>query len=238
MKRQVRILLLALVVLHVCSCQLFAGPSGINVLSQEYHVQGSYSLYDFKVGDVNDAFDATSNSPLARSIAYSNPLAGAYANVESSSALLSQYAYAAVVDSTCWASAGATAKITLQPMYNSLTGQFDGFSEYGYLVAIKLLDTNTGVALMDFDGDTLLLQQTTQQAIWGDPAGVLGTCTWAVDPNHTYELTYSAYANASYGSETASWNMSFGQGQAVPAPSALLLSALGAGLVGFIRRRI
>jgi len=224
---------------------LAAGTSGIQVLSTEYHVYGAFTGYD--------SYDLTANSPLDESLSLDIGADGSLTDPflhtsawSGEDEMYRMYRLTAIVGGQRgWTgydpeivfpednriagpegSGTAEVIVTFTPVGNFLQVQYDWYADgMAYYCSggagVSLEDTTAGVALPP--GPWGWPYWSWYEEYWVDPSHVYTARVWAdIQPGMDYFFFFSSCMMGSY---------------QVPAPGAVVLGAMGAGLIGLLRRR-
>ncbi len=221
----------------------FGAATGIDLLSQDHHVWGSAgSATQYYPGGTQASYDQTSSDPLDVLVngTYMDP-------------------YFGEVGLTAWSKAGdfhvqtrgvywfseayAQSRYVFVPRteVGALSFQLSG-SGYGVGLAqetnIKLVfdDLTTGTSLASLVGPGDAVPGSGNWDSLARTWSMTWDTTYSVDPTHTYGLTLFAYAGG--GDDARGARLDLEVWPLVPAPGALLLTAMGAALVGWQRRSI
>jgi hypothetical protein len=186
---------------------VMAEVDGLQILSQQYHVTGSYGVWsDLDLSWHTDSYNLNSadSSGISGLVSTENIPGLEYALAKSSAGQFFAYAEAESFD----ASSGATASISFQPVSSGrLFAYLD--TGLGYTEA-TLTDSTAGVALLTCSG------------------GMLTNGNWWIESSHNYSLFLSASSDMSVGSSAgyAHADLSF-----IPEPCTLLLLGFGAAIL-------
>jgi hypothetical protein len=233
-KRLLRAVVLFVVVFLAGPClALPTGPAvGLQVLSTEFHVYASFVGYGW--------YDYRSSSPLNETLRldigvsdYDDPFiyTGASSSEEWNYRLWTSaggqrgfigynvYPNDPILGPEGWG--GAEATMTFRPVGNVLVlGEYGRSTDLGYYIpeGVSLEDISAGVPLPLGEGELM---------------------EYSVDPSHVYRARVWAETHPSpLYSFMVSWAvMDSFIVPVVPAPGAIVLGALGAGLIGLLRRR-
>jgi len=221
----------------------FGAATGIDLLSQDHHVWGSAgSATQYYPGGTEVSYDQTSSDPLDVLVN------GTYLDLSLGEMGLTAWSKAGdfrvETQGAYWFSeAYAQSEYVLAPQVevSALSFQLSGS---GYGVGLSN-ETNIRFALDDLTTGTSLVSLVAPgDAVPGpsdwDSSARVWSMAWdgryPVDPTHTYGLTLSAYAGDGDGTRGALLDLDVWP--LVPAPGALLLTVIGAALVGWRRRSI
>ncbi len=219
-----------------------AGTSGIQVLSTEYDIYGAFTGYD--------SYDLTANSPLDQTLSldigagdsYTDPFihtsasAGESGIYQLSAGVHGQRGWTGYDPEIVYpednriagpeGSGGAEVIVTFMPIGNFLQVQYGWYADgtafsCGGEAGVSLEDTTAGVVLPPGPWDSSYWGW--YEDYWVDPSHVYTARVWAgMQPEMDY---YFFSANLMMGSYQ------------VPAPGAVVLGAIGTGLLGLLRRR-
>jgi len=223
--------------------QCLASPSsGIQVLSTEYHVYGAFTGYD--------DYDVTAGSPLDESLSLDIGAGDWYTDpslrTSAWSGEVGIYRFSAGVNGQRgWTgydpeivypednrisgpegSGTAEVIVTFMPIGNFLQVQYDWYADGTAFTCsgeagVSLEDTTAGVALPPGPWDPFYW--SWYEEYWVDPSHVYTVRVWAgMQPEMDYYFFSSNFMMGSY---------------QIPAPGAVVLGAIGAGLIGLLRRR-
>ncbi len=202
---------------------VWAGPTGMNILSQTHHIVG-YAGFTGAEGGYHP-YDITASHPISLSVtSWSSDFDYDYYEAGSSTGFFSVSAYA-----NRWYSravAESTYVFQMEDDSETLTFSVHGWRSFHYFestVELTLKDLTTGTILENYV-DSGPYDETF-------PYLIAWTGVYTVDPAHIYSLRLYAWADGG-----DSWADTF-LAVSIPAPGAMMLGIIGAGLVGLCRRR-
>ncbi len=217
----------------ICGGAVRAGPSGIEVLSESYHVWGEIGLSGFY-----DSYDITDSVPVEGSLSVTPGSGMPWATIWVQSrtwhgaGMMGPDTYGVRV----WAAdysgepfvevdAGAEVILSFRPLYPVVElawwadPTFGGSGVYSWL---RVTDTSDSSTL--YFHDNILPEWTG-----GDDAGL------GVDPAHIYSLHLYSRMSIAHDSPVFAELVTL---RSIPAPGALLLGVMGTSLAACLRRRI
>lgn len=212
MKRKFIVAITAILLLSVQS-PVFAHISGINLLSQSHHIRG---------GDIYSTYDITDNVPVEAASELTSAKAGNY----------SVMASAGGNDLTNIFGAYAASTYLFQIENNQLNVKLDGYIWFtipNTYIEYCLIDTTTST-LLDKAGCSASTSYPQIECDFDYSISLTG-----LDTSHVYDL--QLYARASDGDGGYAVLNAGISSTPVPAPSAIMLGALGSLITGWLKRR-
>ena len=195
----------------------FANAKTINVISQQYHVWGSYNYKDSAGQQYSDSYDITDVTPVNGSVLYSASLYGS-----SSAGLLSISADSDAVNGHLGGTANSYAEgdwvFSPQAGYDTLELEFSLYSGYDYdTVRVQLEDITAGSQM--YNCNDILFNFNYPDVHTAKPS----TEVFSLDPDHQYHLHVYTASTADY---DGIWSQSV-VATLAPEPQAILILALG-----------
>jgi len=201
----------------------WAGPTGINILSQTYHI-GGYAGFTGAEGGYH-SYDLTSPNPLSASVtSWSSDFGYDYYEAGSRTGFFGVSAYAERWYSR--AVAESTYVFQMEDDSETLTFSVHGWRSFHYFesaVELTLKDLTTGTILENYVDSGPYDEIVLYTFAW--------TGVYTVDPAHIYSLRLYAWADGG-----DSWADTF-LAVSITVPGAMTLGMIGTGLVGWCRRR-
>jgi len=240
----------------------FANLTGINIISEEYHVNGWASTEgEFWSGELaNGGYQWTYEGPYSIRDTYSSQWSGSVTvrdpdwndststseitrTVDPSGASINSSQYIRVTGAASevstlypgWGIGAAYSDVSITLCFRP-TADFLEASLYYDTTSCGYADCSSiKVSLTDENTGTLLYEKITNDARnWYE---ITEAGSWEVDPAHTYCLTIDASQGASHGI----WNEGYLEIGAtltcIPSPSAIMLASLGLACVPWLRRQ-
>lgn len=216
----------------ICRGVVRAEFSGIEVLSESYHVWGEIGFSGFY-----DSYDASDSVPVERSLSVAPDSETPWATIWTESrtwhgaGMMGPETYGVNVwaadfsEAVAEVEAGAEVILSFRPLYPVLQLEwwadptFGGSGVYSWL---RVTDTTDSSTL--YFQDNILPTGTSYDDVW-----------LPVDPMHLYSLHLYSGMSLAYDSPVFAELITL---RSIPAPGALLLGAIGATLVARLRRRM
>jgi hypothetical protein len=196
-----------------------ADLDGIQILSEQYHVEGAYEVqsdWDWSWHSDSYNLDSTNSSGISGSVSYTEPYEFAVAESSAGQFFANAYAYSSTGPE--YAYSYATASLSFQPMTSGwLHAEFSLWSYMG---------EDSHAILSDSTADVQLFESVYEIGYFqGD---------WWIYDTHLYSLSLWAFGSQGIPGSGASAELSF---TPIPAPGALILAGIGVSCIHWLRRR-